>query len=38
MSAQKITRMIDRVALTFVNAALLAALPMAAVVFVAHSI
>lgn len=37
MSAQKMTNMVDRVALTFVNAALLAALPLAAVMFVSRS-
>lgn len=38
MSAQKMTNLVDRVAMTFVNAALLAGLPLAAVLFVSHSI
>ena len=38
MSAQKLTAAIDRVAMTLVNAALLLALPMSAVLFVSHSI
>jgi len=38
MSAQKLTATIDRVAMTLVNAALLLALPMSAVLFVTHSI
>ncbi len=38
MSAQKLTNLVDKVAMTLVNAALLAALPMAAVLFVSHSL
>ena len=38
MSAQKMTQIVDKIAMTFVNAALLAALPMAAVLFVTHSL
>lgn len=38
MSAQKMTNLVDKIAMTLVNAALLAALPMSAVLFVAHSI
>lgn len=38
MSAQKLTNIIDKIAMTLVNAALLAALPMAAVLFVSHSL
>lgn len=38
MSAQKLTNIVDKIAMTFVNAALLAALPMAAVLFVSHSL
>lgn len=38
MSASKLTRIIDRVAMTAVNLALLAALPFSAVMFVSHSI
>ena len=38
MSAQKLTNIIDRIAMTLVNAALLAALPMAAVLFVSRSL
>jgi hypothetical protein len=38
MTAQKITAAVDRVAMTLVNAALLLALPMSAVLFVSHSI
>lgn len=38
MSAQKMTNIVDKIAMTLVNAALLAALPMSAVLFVAHSI
>jgi len=38
MSAQKMTNLVDKVAMTLVNAALLAALPMAAVLFVSHSL
>lgn len=38
MSAQKLTNIVDKIAMTLVNAALLAALPMAAVLFVSHSL
>lgn len=38
MSAQKMTNLVDKIAMTLVNAALLAALPMAAVLFVTHSL
>lgn len=38
MSAQKLTNIVDKIAMTFVNGALLAALPMAAVLFVTHSL
>ncbi len=38
MSFQKITSIIDGVAMTLVNAALVIALPMSAVLFVSHSI
>lgn len=38
MSAQKMTNLVDRIAMTLVNAALLAALPVAAVLFVSNSI
>lgn len=38
MSAQKLTNIIDKIAMTFVNAALLAALPLAAVLFVTSSL
>jgi len=38
MSAQKMTNLVDRIAMTLVNAALLAALPIAAVLFVSSSI
>lgn len=38
MSAQKMTNLVDKLAMTLVNAALLAALPMAAVLFVTHSL
>lgn len=38
MSAQQMTNWVDRIAMTFVNAALLAALPIAAVLFVTNSI
>ena len=38
MSAQKMTQIVDKIAMTFVNAALLAARPMAAVLFVTHSL
>jgi hypothetical protein len=38
MSAQKMTNLVDKIAMTLVNAALLAALPMAAVLFVTRSI
>ena len=38
MSAQKVTQIVDTIAMTLVNAALLAALPMAAVLFVSRSL
>jgi len=38
MSAQKMTNIVDRIAMTLVTAALLAALPISAVLFVANSI
>lgn len=38
MSAQKMTKLVDTIAMTFVNAALLAALPIAAFAFVTNSI
>ena len=38
MSAQKLTNIVDKIAMTFVNVALLAALPMSAVLFVSHSL
>jgi hypothetical protein len=38
MTAQKLTSIVDGVAMTLVNAALLLALPMSAVLFVSHSI
>jgi hypothetical protein len=38
MSAQKMTNLVDRIAMTLINAALLAALPIAAYTFVANSI
>lgn len=38
MSFQRITSIIDGVAMTLVNAALVIALPMSAVLFVSHSI
>lgn len=38
MSAQKMTNLVDRIAMTLVNVALLAALPVAAVLFVSNSI
>ena len=38
MSAQKLTAIVDQIALTVVNAALLLALPVSAVMFVSHSI
>ena len=38
MSFQKITSVVDRVAMTLVHAALIVALPMSAVLFVTHSI
>jgi hypothetical protein len=38
MSAQKLTNIVDKIAMTFVNAALLAALPLAAVLFVSSSL
>ncbi len=38
MSAQKMTNLIDKLAMTLVNAALLACLPVAAVLFVSSSI
>ncbi len=37
MSAQKITSLVDRVAMTLINAALVVAIPMSAVAFVSHS-
>ena len=38
MSIQKITSIVDGVAMTLVHAALIVALPMSAVLFVSHSI
>lgn len=38
MSAQKIVAIVDRIAMTGVTAVLLAALPLAAVLFVSHSV
>lgn len=38
MSAQKLTSVIDQIAMTLVNAALVIALPMSAVLFISHSI
>lgn len=38
MSAQKLTNLVDKIAMTVVNAALLAALPVAAVMFFTHSV
>lgn len=38
MSAQKITNIVDQIALTFVNIALLAALPVSAYLFITNSI
>lgn len=38
MSAQKFTSIVDGIAMTLVNAALVIALPMSAVLFVSHSI
>lgn len=38
MSFQKITSVVDSIAMTLVNAALVVALPMSAVLFVSHSI
>lgn len=38
MSFGKVTSIIDSVAMTLVNAALIIALPMSAVLFVSHSI
>ena len=38
MSAQKMTNLVDAIAMTLVNAALLAALPISAVLFVTNSI
>jgi hypothetical protein len=38
MSAQKLTAIIDMIAMTAVNAALLLALPVSAVMFVSHSL
>lgn len=38
MSAQKIVAIVDRIAMTGVTAVLLAALPLSAVLFVAHSV
>jgi hypothetical protein len=38
MTSYKMTYLVDKVAMTFINIALLAALPMAAALFVSHSI
>ena len=38
MSAEKIVSIVDSVAMTLVNAVLLAAVPLSAVLFVSHSI
>lgn len=38
MSAQKMTTLVDTIAMTLVNVALLAALPISAVLFVTNSI
>lgn len=38
MSAQKMTSLLDTIAMTVVNAALLAALPLSAILFVTRSI
>jgi hypothetical protein len=38
MSAQKMTNFVDTIAMTLVNVALLAALPISAVLFVTNSI
>lgn len=38
MSAQKLTHLVDTIAMTLVTAALLAALPISAVLFVTNSI
>jgi len=38
MTAQKMTNLVDKIAMTLVNAALLAALPLSAVLFVTHSL
>lgn len=38
MSAEKMTNLVDAIAMTLVNAALLAALPISAVLFVTSSI
>ena len=38
MSVQKITSIVDGVAMTLVHAALIIALPMSAVLFVTHSV
>ena len=38
MSAQKITSIVDGIAMTLVNIALLAALPLSAIMFVSHSV
>jgi len=38
MTANKMTYLVDRVAMTFINVALLAALPMAAALFISHSL
>ena len=38
MSAQKMTNLVDQIAMTVVNLALLAALPISAVLFVSHSL
>jgi hypothetical protein len=38
MTSYKMTYLVDKVAMTFINVALLAALPMAAALFVSHSL
>lgn len=38
MTANKMTYWVDKTAMTFINIALLAALPLGAVLFVSHSI
>lgn len=38
MTAQRLTTIVDGIAMTLVNAALLLALPMSAVLFVSHSL